>query len=79
MVYTAVLYKRYNPALSSTEPTISVSQCTPAASLPITMNAENRMTKAAVIRLTVWLFARLITWNSNVGITLSTSRVVEDG
>ena len=59
MAVTVILYRQYSPALSSTEPTISVSQCTPATSLPITMNVENRMTKATVIRQIVWLFQML--------------------
>ena len=39
-IRTIALYKQYSPALRITAPTMSVNQCTPATSLPITINVE---------------------------------------
>jgi len=71
-------YRQYSPLLSSTDPTISVSQCTPATVLPTTMKAENRMANQAVTCLTVLFLDLLFTWKMSVGMTMSTSSVVEE-
>ena len=58
---------------------MSVIQCTPETSLPATMSAENATTNKVVAFLRAGLPALLSIWNFSVGITLSTSSVVEDG
>jgi hypothetical protein len=76
---TTDLYSINSPALRITEATISVAQCTPEISLPIAINAEKANTNTATALLSIEFTARLYTWNINVGITDSTSNVVDDG
>ena len=76
---TADRYSIFNPPLNNTEPIISVAQCTPEISLPITINAEKANTNTSAALLVVTFETLLFTWNQSVGITESTSNVVDDG
>ncbi|MGN0417276.1 hypothetical protein [Anaerostipes faecalis] len=51
----------------------------PATSLPITINAENITVSTHTISLKTGFVLLRFTWNINVGMTLSTSSVVDDG
>ena len=75
----AIWYNIYSPALSNTEPIISVAQCTPEISLPISINAENEITNTATAFLIMAFETLLYVWKIKVGITLNTSNVVDDG
>lgn len=73
------LKSRTKPTLKRRPPTISENQCTPENSLPITINAVNRVHAAAVNCLTGLRFVRLFKIMAVVGITQAVSRVVDEG
>ena len=58
---------------------ISVNQCTPHVSLAITINSENRIVTTLTIFVMSICVLLLFIYNSNVGITLNTSNVVDEG
>ena len=68
-----------NPALNKTPPTISVNQCTQEIILPITIKAEKAIDATSIILFSVTFDNLRLTCSTNVGITDSTSNVVEDG
>ena len=67
------------PELTSAPPTMSLSQCTPEASLPMTIKAVKAAIANATQRLIPRFLMRALSCMIAVGITHSTSMVVDDG
>ena len=72
-------YTATAPVLNNAPPMISVIQCTPDASLPMTINAVNAAIEINTHRLNTSLFIRACSCIIAVGITHITSIVVDDG
>lgn len=72
-------YPMTSPALSSTPPTISVSQCTPDKSLAKTINTVNAAMAMQTHRLNLPFVIRLRNCIAAVVITHKERIVVEDG
>ena len=67
------------PALNKPAPTISVNQCTPETKRPITIYIEKPIPKLYIILFKTILRTLRCICSNNVGITLNTRSVVEDG
>ena len=80
--YSRPLTEEYimtSPRLSRIPPMISVSQCTPDRSLPITINAVKALIVQRIYRLNTQFPIRLLSCMAAVGMTHMTSMVVDDG
>ena len=58
---------------------MSLIQCTPDINLPVTMNRENDTEKRLIAKRTHLFLSLLLVSKDKVGITLNTSKVVDDG